>query len=77
MSDRNTARADVRQAHRVRTARWRQAVLALALAASGTLAWAQDVNPDSTGREPVITRVALEKAKVIGLVVAGILLLSG
>ena len=67
MSDRNTARADVRQAHRARAARWRQAALALALAltACSALAWAQDVNPDSTGREPVITRMALEKAKPV------------
>jgi gamma-glutamyltranspeptidase/glutathione hydrolase len=67
MSDRNTARADLRQAHRARTTRWRQAALALALtlAASGAPVWAQDVNPDSTGREPVITRMALEKARPV------------
>jgi gamma-glutamyltranspeptidase/glutathione hydrolase len=67
MSERNTAHADLRQAHRARTARWRQAALALALtlAASGAPVWAQDVNPDSTGREPVITRMALEKARPV------------
>ncbi|MGS0999419.1 gamma-glutamyltransferase [Rhodanobacter sp. UC4451_H18] len=65
MSDRNTARADVRQAQRARAARWRQAALALALTACSALAWAQDVNPDSTGREPVITRMALERAKPV------------
>ncbi|MGB6142706.1 MAG: hypothetical protein WBG33_00275, partial [Rhodanobacter sp.] len=54
MSDRNTAR-------------WRQAALALALAFAAAAAptWAQDVNPDSTGREPVITRKALEKARPV------------
>ncbi len=65
MSERNTAHADLRQAHRARTACWRHTMLALALAACSAPVWAQDVNPDSTGREPVITRVALEKARPV------------
>lgn len=42
-----------------------RAALVAMLVLFSTLAWAQDVNPDATGHEPVSTRAALQNAKPV------------
>jgi len=69
MSDQNATRIHAGLLTRTtatrHTVKWLRVALLTMLTATSSLAWAQKVNPDETGHEPVTTREALQRAKPV------------